>query len=652
MRTLITLLLLAGCGPEYSWGWREPPADWRSIAAAHPKAPAVILDRNVRLFISVEPRQRAEYQLQRYERRLIVTEGGYRYAQVRLPAEANGGKMVELRARTIGPDGRIHEVDARRVLTDENRGGKEQEGARVQVKLLSFPDVQVGSILELSWTFAYPDYPLDWIERVADALPIEHYHFEAVTTPSVRSAVRGYNLSQRLTQSELGERQRVSLDLDRVPAFSDEERTPAYELYQPWLALRLHAIVWGLRVFLQNSDWPHALRGLAKQLYLEPDKTIGGAEVTLGPGCDGARCWIERALAFANEHTRLISFRLPRDRVRPAREVLASGRASNVEKAILLQYALAHHGVVARLAGVSRAQRDRVEGSFANPRAFDHMIVYVPKQNGLDEPMWLDPSCEWCAAGQVPSWIRGARGVPFFGKSVLGVIEAEASVEPIAGPDGGPDRISRTREVLVDAGGDVTESDALTQFGSYATDRQIETIDWSEKGWRSSAESIAASQQRGARVLADEHPPCLARTGQCRRVLKMLLPGYAVADGGGLVLPLSLLRSGNWDGVFEHAERSGEFQLARGGELRFDETLQVRPPPGYTVDGAPAPFHRESEAVDVTLEVQTTADGLTLRRTLSAKPGIFLPGGYAEARAALRAFTEVRSQVVTLKRKN
>ena len=111
-----------------------------------PGAPAVVLFRE-------EITHDQHRSVQHYERLKVLTEEGKRFANVELQFATLTGDgwergdelMVEdITARTIEPDGRIVPFTGKPYLKMLEKGG----GVKIQEKVFTLPEVEVGSILE------------------------------------------------------------------------------------------------------------------------------------------------------------------------------------------------------------------------------------------------------------------------------------------------------------------------------------------------------------------------------------------------------------------------------------------------------------------------------------------------------------------------
>src|SRR5262249_12267145 len=134
-----------------------------------PGAPAVILYRQMDR--DDNARTGNEYN---YTRIKILTEEGRKYADVEIPYLRDQGNIVNVRARTVRPDGSA-------VLFDGKAFDKtivKAKGVKYLAKTFTLPDVQVGSIIEYHYTYNMQEnyvYDSHWI--LSDDLFTRHAKF-------------------------------------------------------------------------------------------------------------------------------------------------------------------------------------------------------------------------------------------------------------------------------------------------------------------------------------------------------------------------------------------------------------------------------------------------------------------------------------------
>src|SRR5258708_1659381 len=91
-----------------------------------------------------------------YERIKILNDKGKMYADVEVPVRVENGlfaSMIDLKARTIHPDGSIVEFTGKPFEKTLYKG----RGSNIAAKAFTMPEVSVGSIVEYKFRFVYSD---------------------------------------------------------------------------------------------------------------------------------------------------------------------------------------------------------------------------------------------------------------------------------------------------------------------------------------------------------------------------------------------------------------------------------------------------------------------------------------------------------------
>jgi hypothetical protein len=116
-----------------------------------PGAPAIILYRQV----DRDDNGRTSHE-DNYTRIKILTEEGRKYGDVEIPFVRGSNDVVSLRARTIRPDGSVANFDGKVF----EKTIVKARGLKYLAKTFTLPDVQIGSIIEFSYTYDFAEYSL------------------------------------------------------------------------------------------------------------------------------------------------------------------------------------------------------------------------------------------------------------------------------------------------------------------------------------------------------------------------------------------------------------------------------------------------------------------------------------------------------------
>src|SRR5262249_23209154 len=156
---------------------------------------------------------------------------------------------------------------------------------------------------------------------------------------------------------------------------------------------------------------------------------------------------------FLNDKTDLIGFVDSLGGHQPLKEVLATGRANNFDKVLLLGKLLSQSDVSFKYALVARSPERYLDPNFPMLVGLDHLIVYVPEQRGIEQLLFVDPSCEHCGVGQLPAWLVGR--IALVSPAAFGWLQSDSLFKPIVGEPPLPD-VGRTRvEAQLDLSGAV-----------------------------------------------------------------------------------------------------------------------------------------------------------------------------------------------------
>ena len=120
-----------------------------------PGAPAIILYRQV----DRDDNGQTSHE-DNYLRIKILTEEGRKYANVEIPFLKKAEDVVEVRGRTIRPDGSIADFDGKVYEKELVKGKVQGRAFKYLAKTFTLPDVQVGGIIEYSYTMNFAEYML------------------------------------------------------------------------------------------------------------------------------------------------------------------------------------------------------------------------------------------------------------------------------------------------------------------------------------------------------------------------------------------------------------------------------------------------------------------------------------------------------------
>jgi hypothetical protein len=638
MRRISVLLLLAGCAAPSTVGHWLDTANLPRATGKEGYA-AVVLYKSDRLEI-YPSFGRFEYTDYRHHEAIqVLKEGGIDRAEVRV-LHPEDSEITELRARSIDPDGTVHELDAKAVLEEV---AYEDVENRLKVKAWRAPGVKVGSIVEWAYTVRYKASLGQWDQSVADAIPVREYEAEIRLGGRARYALRTYNAADSFTRDQDGDFVRFRWSAKDVPAVEDDGLAPHWSMAGPWWVYRTKQEVYGETAYDYNNDWADvcswdwAKLAPSSDLYDTPAPAVG-------LHCADATCRIQEALA----ETRKVQFRKG-GQVRDARkisEIITSGWATTGEKTLLLLRALRAAGLEAQPAFVTTPHARRVDERFPWSGAWNRVLVLLPQQTGIEKPMWIDPLCETCGPGQIPGGIAGSDARVLDAKDKfdrnddIGVrhlqVEGE-TLPPAAIRDHYRIELDPQGKTVVHYSGEHTGSEGMWLHARSVllkeSDREKNIRDWVTA-------RVATARVRTA-------PPLKCDFAQCEEQVEFDCDDLATIDGDRMLVPLKVLRT-PWDARFVDKERHSDIVVLT--PLRYEEDVAVQIPPGYRVAQLPESLHAEAPALDVDVQVETTADKVVVRRILQQKVGAYGVDTYKADQKVLISYRDVSHALVVLEK--
>jgi hypothetical protein len=631
-----SLLTMAGCAALPSATPRETGAqsDLRLPSRErYPDSPAVYLLRERRYFMRLERPSLTRIDV--HDAIALLTPGGLSFATVHVP-DVGRDQFELLFARVI---------DARGVRTDV-APQEIEEGPRG--RMLAFPNAKPGSVLEYRYVITRPHVMYSLSDSVTQAVPTERASVLIELSKGIIYSVTTYNDGRAWEVDKSGQVWRLSWSKDAIAAMVDEPFSPSHARRSIW---------WGMRVLQFSGDewvagkyntWNNAMRQTADILYFRSGDYFEGFEPTVQvAGCADVACRVDRALADLRTLAPFSGFGAEYP-LRSARKVLETRAASNFEKARLLWRMLARLGVRAEFAYASKY----LEGLFdrnAPISALEHQLVWLPAQAGLAKPMFVDPSCEYCRAGELPEWDLGAPAVILHATKEPLAERPEVEVEPrtIEGASAMP-RASREHfRVRLSEAGDAEVALSLESRGEAAQLTRMGEL----RATASERDSIARAWARHAgedsEVRAFE-PVVWSPDGRVgTRSVVYFAKSYGTVAGPVMTVPLKLLGA-DWEAVFASDVRRTDIDF-RDSRTR-EEIAEIEAPPGWKVEALPKEAIVETPALTVQVEAKREGERAIVARTLRTRRGHYPRGLHPELKRALDAFRELGRATITFRK--
>jgi hypothetical protein len=613
--------------------------------ASFPDAPAVTLYRSdqVMLLLSTQPGGNYAEETQ-HEVIEVRTEAGKNAADVRVIVQGKPERLT-LHARRVDPDGSVTEVPQEQIL---EQTGTHQGDTLLTARVFRIPGVKVGSVLESVVTVVSRAIPSYRATVVSEARPIARYEADLSCQRGVDYGLKTYHLDDASAPDEkdVGRLHHIRFKAINVPAQVDEPAAPPAKFDQPWWAFSIRAVMLGTKRVEISGTWPAAMKLWADRVY-EP-RTLSerlGLEVPEGP-CKTPACRVKAAWDLVREHT---DYRGAgsMEAARSWPKVLEGRSATGFERALLLRELLEKAGLQAQAAGAVDAWSGTYDEEVPTSVYWNHLLVWLPPQPGIDGGMWLDPSCEYCAAGELPDPVRGARAIAFSRRPNL-TDNGEAAVHSTSGEPAPEDRIATAYDVTLDATGKAEVSVNRVLRGPAAAGLRKAAESSDDTPLKKRAEDFVSSRAPTGALSTSATAPCSKSDPECKESLSFSVPGYATLDGKQLLVPLTVLDPAP-SKRFVATGRQRAVVSSR--HLTEEEIVHLHFPAGYRLTHAPDGLEQSAHGYSQVLSIDPEPGGLRIRRSLVQPLGGVVAAEYPRIRGVVNGYAEARQAVITLERK-
>jgi hypothetical protein len=580
----------------------------------------------------------------------VQAESAYDLAEHRIPLQGTN-KLTALKARHKKPDGTIVELRPQEVIADDGLPGEENA---THARLFRLPNVEKGSVLE--WVYVI-EYPYLGTSEESDSLgeyPLKSYDVWIEASKEVILEGRFYNIPVA-THARSGRSEklmRIGASMNDVPARPKGEHYAAdWTFTQPRWAYRM--LRWNLRGQLtpvleswNDVIWRWAVKGYSS----EKDALFEGfdARVDLGD-CADAQCRVERVRDFVHQrtaYTSLGSF----SGARKLTDVLQSRQATAFERGLLMRRLLEDAGLTANLATFAARHSEAFDKTFPTLERFNRLLVYLPRQRGLDEGLWLDPSCEGCAPGQVSpeaerveALVFRANIIPLMDPVIVSefrVVTAPVAEEPVW---------RRTYDATPQADGDLRLEVKDERTGLWAYERCAYLRESGARKLADDARGDALEIASNATLLANGPFKCSTHSAGSAEARTVELPRYLVIDDDRMYVPLKLLYP-EFAEVFAEETRLQPIAFAGSG-WKSEHVLRFKAPPGWRFVRGPKPAEEQAPHLSATVATTATGEGAEVKLTVSATVGYQEARDYAAYRRVGDFVRGLRLGLLELERK-
>ncbi len=645
LAALAALVLFSGCRPSVEIKLAPLtaiPAD----DGKWPEAKAVIEKDDTHLIvISSHDTSYSEWRIHRVIR--LRSADVLDLADLRIEL-SKSHEISDFKARSIAADGTVRTIDESAL---KSAPVEAEDDTVAEVFVASIPGAEVGGVIEYTYAVEAEYARRSWLTNYRGltgtwGLPIRKARMKVTVNKFVRYSVQVTRTASKIRKEKDGLVRHIVWEAEDIGPARKEKWAPPDDGW-PRFLFKVQAFAtktWRLDV---TRSWDAVLRWRVRTLHGKPERLYEKYEPVEQPECAAGdvMCRIAGALDIARQRVAFDGLVSRFGRVRPLHEMLAAGTANQYEKAVFVGKLLRDAGVEVRYAFGVRPATQTLDVDYPYAADLNHMLLYVPKQQGLDKPLWLDAACEYCTPGQLSDYSRGAR-------MLLTDYDADddkvsAKVTRAGGEAPLADRARDTYTVTLSPTGDAEIRYEELHEGNRALwfARTLRKQD--DEARRKAAESVAAAIDARAELVDAPTPTCDAAAGRCTRVVTVSVPGLAVIDGDEVVLPLKLLAD---DGIFEAPKKKRTRRLKLTTTRIFEEALVLKLPDGFSVAGAPTPFTASSDAFETALTVEQTPDGLNLLRRAAWRQGMYPAQPHDPRVDALRKAAAVRDTPIRLRR--
>lgn len=592
-----------------------------------PGAPAIILYRQIDRDDNGWPTHQDEY-----IRIKVLTEEGRKYANVEIPFFKDSEEVRNIKARTVRPDGSIVEFDGK-VL---EQSLVKSRSTKYLAKTFTFPDVQVGSILEYLYSY---DLKLDYVfgsswilsqdlftKRAKFTLqPLTH----ARTTVSLRWSWHDLPPGANPTQ---GSDKVVRMEANNIPAFQTEDFMPPEDELKSRVDFTYSE---EFHEKDQESFWKavgtrdNALleRFVGKQKAME--EAVGqivapndAPELKLRKIYD--RVQQIRNTSYELRKTEQEQKRENEKSAENVEEVWKRGYGNGVQLTWLYLALVRAAGFEAYGVWVSDRHNYFFDPSTMQARKLDSNVVLV-KLNGKD--LYFDPGGRFTPFGMLTWSETGVRG--------LRLDKDGGSWINTTLPSSSESRIERKARLKLSDSGDLEGRLTVTYTGLEAMYHRLNVQHSDAVAQKKFLEDGAKHQVPiASEAELTNQPDWSGSETPLVAEFELKIPNWSSSAGQRVVIPAEVF-SGAEKHIFEHADRVHAIYFEYPYEKSDDVTIEL--PPGWQIGGVPKAMDKDAHVVGYSRKAEGDKDTIHLTRKLRVDFMLLEPKYYP----ALRNFYQL-----------
>jgi len=650
-------LMLFSCGAGMA---REPSAEpWPQISKeqlalkdnpAEPGASAMILYREV-----------ADDDVKGFGTNVycikVFTEKGKEYADIEIPYIPKALELEDIRARVLQPDGKVEDFNGQ--IYDKT--SLKFKKRRLQVKAFTLPNVQVGSVIEYSytarWRWKEPDvlkHPADYIFKEQWTIPAvswdiqedlftrrARFSLRPLPNAPVGWTIRAFPNSPR-PQQMLPDLRYV-LEVENVPAYREEEFMPPEDATRS----RIHFYYGVGGLPSSEGYWSSIARVRTEDIerFLDKRKAMENeVRSIISPG-DSDLGKLQKIYARAQQ-VRFLSFEYEKTDKERKKENIHENK--NVEDVLKHNYANANEANLlfiglARAAGFSAwpvAVSDRANTLFDReyPNAGQLNALVVGVHVGSKD-LFLDPATLFCPFGLLPWGENGTKGISLGGTSTL--------FAATAGPQSSEAIVRREVKAQLDKDGNVDGTIHVVFSGQEALIRRLGAYQTDEAGRKKELEDeVKGWLPMGATVALTSSPEWEKAAETLEAQFSLKVPNVVTRAGHRRVLPLTICQGGA-KYPFESSQRIHPVYFSYPYQEIDQVTLQL--PGGYEVESVPEGRKVNAAFATYNTSYQKKAETVEFERRMAMEGIWFRTEYYSSLRAFYRSVRSGDEDQIVLK---
>jgi hypothetical protein len=624
---LLLLSLIALAAPLFAFDdWQPISPDELKMTSepAAPGAAAIILYREEK----GDDNENFQYN---YYRIKVLTDEGKKYADVKVPYDNQYSHVVDVKGRTIHPDGTIIPFDGK-VL--DGTLIKERH-LKILQKTFTLPDVQVGSIIEYKYKIRWVEgiaIPARWIVQddlfqkraVFSYAPYKH----EVLVGGLSGSEVGYTTFLPAGPKVTHKYDHYDLEMTNVAAFVEEEYSPpAAELkyrvsfYYQQGNIRTPEDFWSLK----SREWNGNIGKFISHSSYVDDQVRQAIAQTDTPD-QKLRKLYARVQQVAN---------LSYQRERSAAEQKAVNYKENKNADDVLRQNAGYHNdltrlfvAMARSAGVDArvirlATRDE---TFFSKNLLDfsqlNSEVALVKVDGKD--LYLDPGTRFCPYGLL-EWQR---------TGVEGLVEthsSDAQFVTTSYPDYKNAVIQRVAVVNLSQDGSVKGKVRLVFAGQEALIRRLQENENDESGrTKDMEEELRRMLPASADIHLDSVKGWEGLDEPLDAMYSIEIPGYAAATGKRLLLSTALFEA-NSKSRFVHDKRVNPVYFEYPYRALDQVTFNL--PPALQIESVPKEHKVLEQFAGYLSDYQSQGRKIVFRRQLDVAGVMFPVNSYPQVKS-------------------